>query len=96
MAATTDQTFWGFLFWLRNNPLKSFESMNEDDLDALVLSFVTVNETLCTFSLADPGTYGTLEYPQKDGLTDGDGVTAAQTQAIINQSHYPEQHYSGD
>lgn len=96
MAATTDQTFWGFLWWLRNNPHKSVEAMTADDLDAMVKAFVTVNETLCSFSLTDPGAYGTLEYPQKDGLTDGAGVTAAQTQAIIEQSHYPDTHYSGD
>lgn len=95
MAATTDQTFWGFLWWLRNNPHKSVEAMTEDDLDAMVLAFVTVNETLCTFSLTDPAAYGTLEYPQKDGLSDGAGVTAAKTQAIINQSHYPDTHYGG-
>lgn len=95
MAATTDQTFWGFLWWLRHNPFRSIESMTEKDLDAMVLAFVTVNETLCTFSTTDPGAYGTLEYPQKDGLTDGDGVTAAQTVAVTLQSHYPQQHYSG-
>ncbi len=95
MAASTDQTFWGFLWWLKHNPLKSIEAMNEDDLNAMVLAFVTVNETVCTFSLADPGAYGTLQYPKKGGLSDAAGVTAAQTQAVIDQSHYPEQHYSG-
>ncbi len=95
MAATTDQTFWGFLWWLKNNPYRSIEALTERDLDAIVLAFVTVNETLCTFSLTDPGAYGTLEYPQKDGLSDEAGVTAAQTLAVINQSHYPQQHYSG-
>lgn len=95
MAATTDQTFWGFLYWLKNNPLKSVEAMTEDDLNAMVLAFVTVNETLCTFSLADPAAYGTLEYPQVGGLDDGNGVTAAQTQAVIDQSFYPDGHYGG-
>ncbi len=95
MAATTDQTFWGFLFWLKNNPHKSVEAMTEKDLDAMVLAFTTVNVTLCTFSTADPGSYGTLEYPQKGGLSDGNGVTAAQTQAVIDQSHYPDTPYSG-
>lgn len=96
MAATTNQTLWGFLFWLKNNPLKSFEAMNEDDLDAVVLAFTTVNETVSSLTTTDPAAYGTLEYPQKGGLSDGAGVTAAATQAVINQSHYPEQHYSGD
>ena len=95
MAATTNETFWGFLYWLRNNPHKSIETMTEKDLDAVVLAFVTVNETLCGFSLTDPADYGTLEYPQKGGLDDGNGIRAAQTQAIINQSHYPGTLYSG-
>lgn len=95
MAATTDQAFWGFLWWIKNNRHKSIESMTEDDLDAYVLAFTTVNVTLCTFSTTDPGAYGTLEYPQKDGLSDAAGVTAAQTKAICDQSHYPETHYGG-
>ena len=95
MAATTDQAFWGFLWWIKHSPHVSIESMTELDLDAMVLAFVTVNETLCTFSLTDPGAYDTLEYPQKGGLADTTGVTAAQTTAACEQSHYPEQHYSG-
>ena len=95
MAATTDQTFWGFLWWIKNNPHLSIEAMTEDDLDALVLAFTTVNVTLCTFSTSDPGSYGTLEIPQKGGLDDGNGLTLVQTAAICEQSHYPKTHYSG-
>lgn len=95
MAATTNQTLWGFLWWMRNNPYKSIESMTEDDLDNLVLAFTTVNESVSSLTLTDPGSYGTLEYPQTGGLSDGNGVTAAQTQLVIDQSHYPDQGYSG-
>lgn len=95
MAATTDQTFWGFLWWIKHNRHKSIESMTEDDLDAMVLAFTTVNVTLCTFSTTDPLAYGTLEFPQKGGLDDGNGVTAAATQAVADQSHYPDTHYGG-
>jgi len=96
MAADTDQTFWGFLWWIKHNRHKSIEAMTEDDLDAMVLAFVTVNETLCTFSTKDPLAYGTLEYPQKGGLSNTNGMTAAATQAACDQSHYPDTHYSGD
>ena len=96
MAATTDQAFWGFLWWIKHNRHKSIEAMTEDDLDAMVLAFTTVNVTLCTFSTTDPLAYGTLEFPQKGGLSDQAGVTAAATQAVADQSHYPDTHYSGD
>ena len=96
MAATTDQAFWGFLWWIKHNRGLSIEAMTEDDLDALVLAFTTVNETLCTFSTTDPLAYGTLEYPQKDGLSDEAGVTAAATQAVADQSHYPKTPYGGE
>ncbi|KKN75806.1 hypothetical protein LCGC14_0376820 [marine sediment metagenome] len=95
MAATTDQTFWGFLWWIKHNRGLSIESMTEDDLDELVLAFTTVNTTLCTFSTTDPLAYGTLEFPQRGGLDDGNGVTAAATQAVADQSHYPKTHYGG-
>ena len=93
MAATTDQAFWGFIWWLKHNPHKSIDAMTEDDLDNMVDAFVTVNETLCTFSTSDPAAYGTLEYPQAGGLSDGSGVTAAQTTAVCDQSHYPDDGY---
>ena len=95
MAATTDQAFWGFLWWIKHNRHKSIESMTEDDLDAYALAFTTVNATLCTFSTTDPLAYGTLEYPQAAGLADAAGVTAAATQTLCDQSHYNETHYSG-
>ncbi len=96
MAATTNQTFWGFLWWIKHNRHMSIEAMTELDLDALVLSFTTVNETVSTFTTTDPLSYDTLEFPQKGGLDDGNGVTAAATQAVADQSHYPKTHYSGD
>lgn len=96
MAATTNQTFWGFIFWIKNNRHKSVEAMTEDDLDAYVLAFATVNETVSTLTSTDPLTYDTLEWPQKDGLSDGAGITAVGTKATADQSHYNETHYSGD
>lgn len=93
MAATTNQTFWGFLWWIKHNPFKKVEQLTEQDLDAMALAFTTVNTTLCTFTTTDPGSYGTLQYPKQGGLADTTGVTAAQTEAVCNQSHYPDEHY---
>lgn len=96
MAASKNQVLWGFLWWIKHNRHKSIEAMTEDDLDAMVSAFVKVNATLCTFTATDPLAYGTLEYPQKDGLADTDGMLAVGTQAACDQSHYPDTHYSGD
>jgi hypothetical protein len=93
MAATTNQAFWGFLWWIKHNPSKHIQDLTEKDLDAMSLAFTTVNATLCTFSTTDPGSYGTLQYPKIGGLSDAAGVTAAQTTAACEQSHYPDQHY---
>ncbi|MDD5458394.1 MAG: hypothetical protein PHF37_03270 [Phycisphaerae bacterium] len=96
MAATTDQTFWGFLWWIKHNPFKSIEAMNTDDLDEMAKQFAAVNVTAGTLSLTDPGSYGTLDFPKKGTsparyATDGNGVAAAQTVAACEQSLYPEQ-----
>lgn len=96
MAATADQTLWGFRYWLKRNPFKSIEAMNEDDFDAAFNAFVAVNVTQATLSTTDPGSYGDLDWPKKGTTTrwaaDGAGVAAAQTDASCEQSSYPEQH----
>ena len=96
MAATTNQTFWGFLWWIKHNRGLSIEAMTEDDLNALALAFTTVNATVSTLTTTDPEAYDTLEFPQKGGLDDGNGVTATATQAVADQSHYPKTHYGGE
>ncbi len=95
MAATKNEVLWGFLWWIKHNRHMSIEAMTELDLDAMVLAFTTVNTTVGSLTTTDPLSYGTLEFPQKGGLTDQNGVTAAATQAVADQSHYPKTHYSG-
>lgn len=92
MAATADQTLWGFIYWIKHNPYKSIDAMTTADFDAMVKLFVTVNVTAGTLSTSDPGSYGTLDWPKK-GATDGAGVAAVQTAASCEQSLYPEQHF---
>lgn len=94
--ATTQQTFWGFLWWIKHNRHKSIEAMTEDDLDAMAQAFATVNTTPSTITTTDPLSYGTLDFPKKGGLADATGLQAAATQAACDQSHYPDTHYSGD
>ena len=94
--ATTQQTFWGFLWWIKHNRHKSIEAMTEDDLDAMAQAFATVNITPSTITTTDPLAYGTLDFPQKAGLADNTGLQAAATQAACDQSHYPDTFYSGD
>lgn len=94
MAVTADIELWAFIWWLKHNPFKSIEAMNEDDLDAMVTAFVTENATAGPFTTTDHGTYTGVTFPKTDTAA-GSGVTAAQTVAACDQSHYPEQHKSG-
>lgn len=94
MAVTADIELWAFLWWLKHNPYKSIDAMNEDDLDAMVLAFMTENETGGPFTLTDHGTYTGVTFPKTDTAA-GSGITAAQTTVACEQSHYPEQHKSG-
>ena len=83
MAASADRVFWAFVWYVKHNRFKSIASMNEDDFDAMVKGYALENST--ELSAADPGTYTDVEYPG--------GITASNTQAIADQSDYPEGHY---
>lgn len=95
MAATADQTFWGFAYWMKHNPVKSIEAMTEQDFDEAVKQFAAVNVTAGTLSTSDPGSYGTLDWPKRATATwwaaNGAGVAAAQTTTSCEQSLYPGQ-----
>jgi hypothetical protein len=94
MAATADQTFWGFVWWVKHD---TFDNLigNMDAFDEAVKQFAAVNVTAGTLSTSDPGSYGTLDFPKKGTTTryatDGSGVAAAQTVAACEQSLYPGQ-----
>ena len=81
-AATGNQTLYGFIYWLKGNPFKSIEAgMTHADLDAMVLEYVTVNETDGTLTAADPASYGaTQDFPKHDntGGTTQDGLWTLQ------------------
>jgi len=99
MAATADETLWGFRKYLMNNPCKSIEAMNADDFDAMFDAFVAVNVTASTLSTSDPHDYGTLDFPKYAAATrwaiNGAGVATSNTEAAnltaVKQALYPEQ-----
>lgn len=75
MAATADGILWALVFYLKNNPHKSIEAMNEDDFDEMVKQFVAVNVTSGTLTVAtkkDTANY--YGYGRVD-LTVGGGTT---------------------
>ena len=93
-AATANETLHGFIYWLKHNPFKSVEAgFTHADLDAMVAAYVATNATDATLT-ADPLSYGATQDFPKAGGGDGTGVSATTpSQAICDQSHYPDQHY---
>jgi hypothetical protein len=52
MAVNADETFWGFLFWIKHNPYMSIEEMTWPDLHEMAKQFAAVNATACTLTAA--------------------------------------------
>jgi hypothetical protein len=97
MAATADQTFWGFVMYVTNNPYKSMDDMTLDDFWEMVKQFAAVNVTASTITVAtarDLADYygygavdfGTLDFPKQGTTsrwaTDGNGVACSTTYAL--------------
>lgn len=96
MAASADQTLWGFLYWIKHNRHLSIESMTEDDLNALVLAYTTENAADATLSTTDPLSYAATQTYPKEGEAAGSGVDCSTpSQAICDQSFYPKTSRSG-
>lgn len=95
MAANATKTFWGFIWWLKHNPFKSIDAMNEDDLDAMSRDFQLENvATITTTDIALNAAYTGITWPKEDAVA-GSGVTAVKNTASCEQSQYPDQHDSG-
>ncbi len=96
MAATADKIFWSFIMYVKNNPHKSIDNMNENDFDAMVKEFAAVNVTSGTLTvatapdLADFYGYGAVSYvdadfPKKTSsgwAADGTGIACSTTYAL--------------
>jgi len=96
MAATADQTFWGFVMYVTNNPHKSIDNMTNDDFWEMVKQFAAVNVTASTITVAtarDLADYygygavdfGTLDFPKKTAsgwAANGAGIACSTTYAL--------------
>ncbi len=102
MATTTREAFWAFIFYIKHNPHKTIDAMNEDDLDAMIEQFAAVNASETSIS-TDPLDYGDADFPANGSsvrwATDGAGIdtgtTLATNLAAAEQAQYPETHLSG-
>ncbi len=81
MAMNANSTHWAFLWYVKNNPFKALGGMTNDDLDNMSALFIDANAELSTTA-----TYTDAEFPG--------GITAAATQAAIDQANFPEKHKS--
>ena len=97
MAMSSNKTLWGFLFWLKNNPYRTVETMTWQDLYEHAAQFIAVNVTAQTLTVA-PGLdaanegFGIVDFSTdidfpKQGTTsryaaDGEGVAASTTLAL--------------
>jgi len=70
MAASTDVTFWAFVWYIMNNPYK--KKLTRQDIHEMAEMFAAANQT--ELSTSDPGgTYGAgaaatnIEWPDKNG-----------------------------
>lgn len=96
MAMSSDKTLWGFLFWLKQNPYQSIESMTWPDLFECAKQFAAVNATAQTltaggtltdanegFGIVDFST--DIDFPAKGTstrwATDGNGIAPTTTLA---------------
>jgi len=90
-AATTNDTFWAFVHYVKNNRFKTVEAMNEDDFDAMVEGFARENSTEITAAAdttALAAAYTSIEWPG--------AISAYRDRATCDQADYPEGHFKKD
>jgi len=89
MAASTNDTFWSFVHYVKNNRFKTVESMTEDDFDAMAEGFARENSTEIDGGAADDtaidAAYPSIEWPG--------AITAYRNRATCDQADYPEGHF---
>ncbi|MBN2591637.1 MAG: hypothetical protein JXA96_17355 [Sedimentisphaerales bacterium] len=79
MAASANDIFWAYNWYIRHNPYKNIDNMTDDDLVRMRDLFVAANSELSTTA-----SYSSAEFPG--------AITAAATTAAVNQATYPEKH----
>lgn len=72
MAVAANKIFWGFLFYVRENPYKSVEEMTWDDLYEMAKLFAVVNATSGTLTAATAQSHANEGFGVVDFSTDVD------------------------
>jgi len=65
MAASTDVTFWSFIWYIMNNPFK--QTLTRQDIHLMAEKFAATNSTEITSATDPGGTYTDIEWPDKNG-----------------------------
>lgn len=89
-TASTNDTFWSFVWYVKNNRFKTIESMNEGDFDKLAEGFARENSTEITDATPDDNIllgseWSSVEWPG--------AISAYRTRATCDQADYPEGHF---
>ena len=83
-TASTDNTFWAFVWYLMNNPHK--RQWTRQDIHWLAEKFAETNSTEITSATDPGGTYTDIEWP--------DEIGAGTVTAVGNSSTFTEQSVS--
>jgi len=103
MAASTDVTFWAFVWYIANNPNKQFFA--KEDIVRMARKFAATNSTEITSATDPGGTYTDIEWPDQAGAgsvtavgnssTDRTGLVSwdvvdAASKVTLDQAQWPE------
>ena len=72
MVVAADKVFWGFLFWVKENPHISVEDMTWEDLHEMARQFAEVNDTSAGLTAATLLSSANEGFGVVDFSTDGD------------------------
>ncbi len=78
-TASANSIFWGFYQYITRNPFKGPSGQTVEDIKAMRDLYIAANAELSTTA-----TYTDAEFPG--------AITAAATDAAVNQATYPEKH----
>ena len=105
MAASTDVTFWSFVWYIMNNPNKTH--LNRDDIHLMAEKFAATNSDEVTSATDPGGAYSNIEWPDQLGAgtvaaignssTDRTGnvswdLVDSASKVTLDQAWWPETH----
>ncbi len=88
-TAVTNDIFWSFVHYVKNNRFKTVDSMSEDDFDRIAEGFARENSTEITDATPDANLllgseWSSVEWPG--------AISAYRTRATCDQADYFEGH----